>query len=89
IENAAYPVGICAERVAASNSIMDGNKKIDSIHLLTQTIDFGMPCGMCRQFLSEFMEDDSVFYIYNKKGDCKAINMKDILPHRFTKKDLC
>lgn len=88
IENAAYPVGICAERVAASNAIMDGNKKIDSVHLLTHTISFGMPCGMCRQFLSEFMEDTSLFYIYNKEGKCEIFEMKDILPNRFTKKDL-
>lgn len=88
IENAAYPVGICAERVAASNAIMDGNKKIESMHLLTNTLDFGMPCGMCRQFISEFMEDSSLFYIYNKEGKCKIYKMKDILPNRFTKKDL-
>lgn len=88
IENAAYPVGICAERVAASNAIMDKNKKIDAIYLLTDSISFGMPCGMCRQFLSEFMEDTVPFYIYNNKGECKIFEMKDVLPNRFTKKDL-
>lgn len=89
IENAAYPVGICAERVAISNAIMDGNDYISEIHLLTKSNGFGMPCGMCRQFMSEFMKSGAKIFVYNTKGERKQFNIDDLLLERFQKTDLC
>lgn len=89
IENSSYPVTICAERVAISNAIADGNKKIDEVHLLTCSKNFGTPCGMCRQFMSEFMKKNNCkVYIYNLKGESKCYEIKDLLLDRFQKKDL-
>lgn len=89
IENSSYPVGICAERSAIANAISSGERKIDELYLLTQSNNFGMPCGMCRQFMSEFMEDDDTkIYVFNKLGQYKIYTIKEILLDRFKKDDL-
>lgn len=56
IENAAYPVGTCAERVAIGTAVVEGAKYGDimAVGVAANTDDFCSPCGMCRQFLKEF-----------------------------------
>ncbi|MCP4199032.1 MAG: cytidine deaminase [Proteobacteria bacterium] len=52
VENASYPVGICAERAALAAAIASG---CSSIEALVITADKPVtPCGMCRQALAEF-----------------------------------
>ena len=52
IENASYSVTICAERVAASQAILQRDLDWDSIVVVSpQRVT---PCGVCRQFLHEF-----------------------------------
>lgn len=89
IENAAYPVGTCAERVAISAAITDGCHRIQAVHLLCgTTTEFGSPCGACRQFINEFMDVDGKVFIYNNAGDVHTYTMQDLLPMSFKKKDL-
>lgn len=52
IENASYPAGICAERVALVKAVSEGVREFDVIAVVTR--DGGSPCGICRQMLSEF-----------------------------------
>lgn len=52
VENAAYPDGICAERVAMFKAISDGEREIMAVAVVTE--NGGSPCGSCRQVLSEF-----------------------------------
>src|SRR5512141_1297976 len=58
IENAAYPNGICAERVAVFKAVADGEREFEVIALVTD--NGGAPCGACRQVLSEFGLDTRV-----------------------------
>ncbi|MEO6191363.1 MAG: cytidine deaminase [Saprospiraceae bacterium] len=58
-ENASYPCGMCAERVALySATAQFPSIKIISIAICCQTFDLSenppAPCGMCRQVLHEF-----------------------------------
>lgn len=55
IENAAYPDGICAERVAVFKGVSEGEKSFSAIAVVTA--NGGTPCGSCRQVLSEFSRD--------------------------------
>ena len=50
VENAAYPLGICAERVAISKAASEGVRpgEIDAIGITAS------PCGGCRQWLHEW-----------------------------------
>jgi cytidine deaminase len=52
VENAAYPTGICAERVAVYTAVTEGERHFQAIAVVTA--NGGSPCGSCRQVLSEF-----------------------------------
>ena len=52
VENAAYPTGMCAERVAIFKAISEGERRFSAIAVVTP--NGGSPCGACRQVLSEF-----------------------------------
>ena len=58
VENAVYPVGTCAERVAVYKAVSEGERQIKAIAVVTK--DGGTPCGACRQVLSEFGPDADV-----------------------------
>ncbi len=89
IENAAYPVGTCAERAAISAAITDGCRKIKAVHLLCgTTTKHGSPCGACRQFINEFITADGKIFIYNNVGEVKTYTIQDLLPMSFKKQDL-
>ena len=87
IENAAYSVTLCAERSALSSAISAGEKEIDTI-IITGDSDMAYPCGVCRQFMAEFLDQDSKIVIANSVEDYKIYGLKDILPYNFSKKDL-
>lgn len=90
VENVSFPVGICAERNAISQSITFGKRSIDEVYLLSTSNDnFVLPCGMCRQFMSEFMESDtSKIYVFKPNGQFKIFTIGQILVNRFKKNDL-
>lgn len=52
IENASYPVTICAERTALVKAVSEGERAFTRIAVVTR--NGGFPCGMCRQMLYEF-----------------------------------
>lgn len=86
IENASYPAGICAERVAYPRSQMEGKKAVE-IAIASDNEEPILPCGVCRQFLSEFGGDLVVHMVgTNKKIITKTL--KELLPLLFGKDDL-
>jgi cytidine deaminase len=81
IENAAYPVTICAERVAVFKAVSEGEKEFSAIAVATQ--NGGTPCGSCRQVLAEFGVDTKV-YIVNKQAEIlQETTVKELLPGAF------
>lgn len=82
IENAAYPTGTCAERVAIFKAVSEG--ECDLVALAVVTSNAGSPCGACRQAFSEFASDDAVIVLAPARGSKrKKFTMKQILPDRF------
>jgi cytidine deaminase len=57
VENAAYPLGICAERAAIGKAASDGLKPGD-VEAIAITAS---PCGGCRQWLHEWRFDEVYF----------------------------
>lgn len=88
IENSSYPAGNCAERSAICAAISKGCKTIDEVYVLTDSKDIGTPCGVCRQFMSEFMDDNSKIIVFNINGESKTYTMSSLLVDRFSKKEL-
>jgi cytidine deaminase len=86
IENAAYPSGICAERVAVFKAVSEGEHELEAIAVATS--NGGYPCGACRQVMAEFGLDTLVIITDDKGNVTGEMNVLDLLPGAFTSKDL-
>ena len=86
IENAVYPVTICAERVAIFKAVSEGVRSFSTIAVVTK--NGGTPCGSCRQVMAEFNLDANVL-IANEKGELVGEYLvRDLLPASFGDDDL-
>ncbi len=54
IENASYPVSVCAERNAVGAAVAAGETEIEAVAVVGGDSDPAPPCGACRQVLHEF-----------------------------------
>lgn len=86
IENAAYPTGICAERVAIFKAVSEGEREFTM--LVVATKNGGMPCGSCRQVLAEFGLETRVIIVDDTGHIHVDTTVAGLLPHAFTPKDL-
>lgn len=86
VENAAYPVTMCAERVAVFKAISEGEKKFEAIAVVTPT--GGAPCGSCRQVLAEFGLNTLVLVADLDGNLISEDTVGDLLPGAFTSNDL-
>ncbi|XP_017767856.1 PREDICTED: cytidine deaminase-like [Nicrophorus vespilloides] len=83
VENASYPVGICAERCAYVKAISDGRRQMRSVAIVAQQEKhFTTPCGLCRQFMSEF-GDAPVFLAKPDLRDVLVTSVSELLPLSF------
>lgn len=88
VENAAYGLTCCAERNAMFAFVANGFNNPTNLFLYTETDSFTPPCGSCRQVLFEFAPDLNIT-VFNKLGDFKTYNLKNLLPEAFDKGNLC
>ncbi len=86
IENAAYPNGICAERVAVFKAVSDGEREFEVLALVTD--NGGSPCGGCRQVLAEFGLDTLVLIADGSGRVLKSLTVAELLPGAFQPSDL-
>lgn len=54
VENASYPLSVCAERSAVSAGVTAGKRQIVKVAVWANVDDVVAPCGACRQVLYEF-----------------------------------
>lgn len=90
VENAAYPLGFCAEANAIGNMIMGGGKKIIHIVVAGPNGDICTPCGGCRQQIREFADfSESPITICDADGGIVLeTNIGALLPHSFGPENL-
>ena len=79
--------GICAERTAFVKAISEGENEFESITVVgakkgIEPTEECMPCGYCRQFMSEFVDENFKIYTVNE-NEIKEYTMKQILPYSF------
>lgn len=90
IENASYPLCMCAERNVIYQSYLDGVRKDDivAIAIVADTPNPCSPCGACRQVISELLRTDADIIMTNLKDETTVVKVKDILPFAFSEEDL-
>jgi cytidine deaminase len=81
VENAAYPSGICAERVALFSAVAAGERRFRAIAVVTR--DGGMPCGACRQALAEFGTALEVLTADDRLAKVEHSTLEELLPKSF------
>ena len=74
VENAAYPLGVCAEKAAIVGAVVAGCRPgdLDAIGITAS------PCGGCRQWLHEFRVRRAIF---EQGGEVVTRAPGDLLPH--------
>jgi cytidine deaminase len=82
IENAAYPTGMCAERVAVFKAVSEGEREFEVIAVATS--NGGSPCGGCRQVLAEFGLDTFVLIADSQGRLVQETTVAGLLPGAFT-----
>jgi cytidine deaminase len=86
IENAAFPVTVCAERTAIFKAVSNGEQKFQAIAVVTK--DGGMPCGSCRQVMAEFSPHMLVI-VADESGKITAEKeLAELLPGMFSAESL-
>ena len=86
IENASYPVGICAERTAIVKAVSEGERDIVALAVVGDAPGPCSPCGMCRQFIAEFKIPKII--MANLKDARKTVTLAELLPYAFTDEDM-
>lgn len=80
IENANYSNTLHAEEVAIAEAVKKGYTSFDKLAVSSNKRDGVTPCGMCRQTLSEFCDDDLVIVV--DEGDSTTeYTLGDLLPN--------
>lgn len=99
IENASYPAGICAERLAVFKAVHAGYSDLKEMAVYCE----GSPCGICRQVLQEFNpEGDMLIYLLDPRdfktelielseeftSKIKVFTLKELFPEPFVADNL-
>ena len=78
---------ICAERVAFTKAISEGERDFEYIVVCggntLDSLDDCLPCGYCRQFMSEFVDKNFKIYALSNNGKVTEYSITDLLPNNF------
>jgi cytidine deaminase len=83
VENAAYPLGSCAEASAISAMISLGEREISDIAVVALQANPCYPCGGCRQRISEFATHATRIHVMDATGTILTHTIDELLPHAF------
>jgi cytidine deaminase len=84
VENASYPLTMCAERAALFRAVSEGEREFEAIAVASAT--GATPCGACRQVLSEFggPDGDLRVLVADTAGSIRSFTIAELLPEVFT-----
>lgn len=82
VENASYPMGVCAERNAVAAAVAAGERTIDAVAVVADEERPTPPCGGCRQVLWEF-GPSSLVVAETRDGTRVMWALEDLLPDAF------
>ena len=89
IENASYGATNCGERSAMFGAYSYGYRKddIEALAIVSDGEKVGSPCGICRQVLSELLNQDTPIILSNGR-ETKVRTIAELLPEQFGADDL-
>lgn len=83
VENAAYPVGTCAEAGAIAMMVSAGETRIAEVVVVGDGEGLCTPCGGCRQRLREFGAPDTRIHVADEEGIRAVFTLDELLPASF------
>ena len=87
VENAALPMGVCAEVTAVTKAVSQGYREFSAVAIATDVKEeFCAPCGACRQTMCEFNPDVPIYLIRLHDNMVQITNLDYLLPQCFTPK---
>ena len=89
IENASFGATNCGERSAVFAAYSYGYRKddIEALAIVSDGERIGTPCGICRQVLSELLNQDTPIYLANRNENM-TMTIAELLPYQFGAEDL-
>lgn len=88
IENASFSPTVCAERVAVFKAVSEGETEFSEIAVVGgkdgKINGIFAPCGVCRQVLREFCDDDFSIILGESENEFKEVTLKELLPLSFS-----
>lgn len=92
IENAAYSPTNCAERTAFFKAVSEGELKFSKIAICGGkdgvVTDPFMPCGVCRQVMAEFCDDDFEILVLSDGEKIEKHTLKQLFFGKFSPKNI-
>jgi homotetrameric cytidine deaminase len=83
VENASYPQGQCAEASAIGALVAAGGRAIEEVAVLADADPYIVPCGGCRQRLSEHARATTRVHLCGPEGIRRTMTMEQLLPEAF------
>ena len=87
MENASYPLSVCAERNAVARASFEGARRLEAVAVASSGDRIAWPCGGCRQVLHEFGPHMTVI-VEGPDGEREVRRLSDLLPEAFGPSDL-
>ena len=88
VENAAFPLGNCAEAAALAAMALAGGRSVAEVVVVTGGVTPGTPCGGCRQRIREFASPETLIHATTLDGNVVTMTMQQLLPMSFGPEDL-
>ena len=83
VENAAYPVGTCAEAGAIAAMVAAGERRIRELLVVGGGDNLVTPCGACRQRIREFADASVCIHVAGPEGVRRTFTLDELLPLAF------
>lgn len=86
VENASFPLSLCAEHNAIGTAVAQGHSRFTAVAVVADPM--APPCGGCRQVLHEFGNMTVVLASARDIDDVKVYTLDKLLPASFGTEDL-
>ncbi|QJR15283.1 cytidine deaminase [Usitatibacter palustris] len=88
VENAAYPLGMCAEALAIATMVREGGRSVRGLLVVGEGEHLVTPCGGCRQRLREFASDATPVLVADLERVRAQFTLGELLPASFGPENL-